>query len=71
MSTLNTNPVAKPIYGIFKFADPDLSVTAEDRGFFALAASKEVKYEKLQSLDYRTDPNIVKTQQVLMSKVSQ
>ena len=60
MSSTTGETAAAPTYGIFKFIDPDLSVNADGRGFFALPASKDVKLETLQLLDYRTDPNIVK-----------
>ena len=60
MSSTIAETAAAPTYGIFKFIDPDLSVSADGRGFFALPASKEVKLETLRLLDYRTDPNIVK-----------
>ena len=51
MSSTVAEAVTEPIYGTFKFIDPDLSVSADGRGFFALAASKEVKLENLPLLD--------------------
>lgn len=60
MFTTTTKTASKPVYETFKCTNPSSSVSANDRGVFALPPWKEVKYESFPLLDYRTEANVVK-----------
>lgn len=60
MSSTTTQTTTVPASGTFVFIDPDSSIGADERGYFALPAAKEQKLYTLPLHDYRTDPNITK-----------
>ena len=46
-------------YGLLRFANPDLSIPASERGLFSPPANKEVVEAKLPLHDLRTSPSII------------
>lgn len=60
MFTTTTKTAPRPVYETLKYTNPYSSVSANDRGVFALPPWKEIKYESFPLLDYRTEANIIK-----------
>jgi hypothetical protein len=60
MFTTTTKTASKPVYETFKYPNPYSSVSANNRGVFALPPWKEAKYESFPLLDYRTEANVAK-----------
>ncbi|EME38479.1 hypothetical protein DOTSEDRAFT_39471 [Dothistroma septosporum NZE10] len=54
-----------PVYGIFRFLEPDLSVPAEDRAIFAAPANVRAVEERIQLHDFRTSADVARGAQGL------
>lgn len=48
----------QPTYGLFRFVEPDLSISAQERSIFAGPAPKKVQEESLQLHDFRTSKDV-------------